>query len=412
MQPYTSTAAQDSHRWRALALLALAELLAMSLWFAGSAAAPQLRELFDLSAAQTGWLTTSVQLGFVVGTACAAIFNLADVISSRLYFAAAAILGAMCNCALLLIPEFSVALATRFLVGLSLAGVYPPAMKMISTWFLDRRGLAIGTIVGALTVGKAGPYLIHALGGVTIEIILVTASASAVVAAVLVYAGYTDGPYAFPRRTFSWSLAALVVRQREWRSVTLGYLGHMWELYAFWTWITAYFVASMAERASLGLPVPSPGFTELLAFGAIAVGGAGAVAGGWLADRIGQAKLVIAAMAISGSCALLIGLTFGAAPWLLAAVGCVWGISVIADSAQFSTLVTRSVPQHAVGTALTLQTSLGFLLTMASIQLIARLAELTGWRWAFSPLSIGPALGILAIVGLLRSLRARNAGSN
>jgi MFS family permease len=388
-------------KWRILALLALAELLGMSLWFSGSAAAPQLQELYGITASQTAWLTTMVQLGFVAGTALAALLNLADLVPSRKYFATAAVLGAVCNAALLFAPTYGSALVTRFLVGLSLAGVYPPAMKMISTWFSKRRGLAIGTIVGALTVGKAGPYLVHAVGSISVAVIVLTASASALAAAALVLIGYRDGPHVFPRRTFSWALAALVVKQREWRLATFGYLGHMWELYAFWTWITAFFVASMAYRAEQGFSVPSAGAVELMAFGAIAIGGLGAVGGGWIADRIGQERLVMAAMFISGSCALLIGFFFGATPWLLTPLAFVWGVTVIADSAQFSTLVTRSVPQHAVGTALTLQTSLGFLLTTFSIQLVPPIAEQLGWRWSFVVLAIGPALGIAAIARLV-----------
>jgi MFS family permease len=342
-----------------------------------------------------------VQLGFVAGTGVAAVFNLADIVPSRKYFATAAVLGAIINASLIIAPSYAVVLGTRFLVGFSLAGVYPPAMKMISTWFTRRRGLAIGALVGALTIGKAGPYFVHAVGGVSVTVIALVSSASAVVAALLVFFGYRDGPHVFPRRPFSWSLVALVWNQREWRLSTLGYLGHMWELYAFWTWITAFFVASMAMRSSSGLEVPSQGMVELLAFGAIAIGGAGALAGGWIADKIGQEKLVLGSLALSGTCALFSGLVFGASPWLLSFVAFVWGVAVIADSAQFSTLVTRSVPQHAVGTALTPQTSLGFLLTIATIQLLPVIVEEVGWRWSFAFLSIGPVWGIFAIARLL-----------
>ena len=388
-------------KWRILALLSTAVLLGMSLWFTGSAAAPQLQILYGITSAQSAWLTTLVQLGFVAGTATAAVFNLADIFESRRYFATAAIAGAMCNALLVIAPGFSTALVTRFLVGFCLAGVYPPSMKMISTWFDTQRGLAIGTIVGALTIGKAGPYLVHAVGGISLSTIVMATSFGAIAAALIVVLTYRDGPFAFPQRKFSWSLVSLVVRQREWRLSTLGYLGHMWELYAFWTWITAFFVASMTFRASLGAMIPSRETTELLAFGSIAIGGVGAVAGGWIADRIGQERLVMIAMALSGLCALLIGFVFGATPWILAPVAFVWGIAVIADSAQFSTLVTRSVPLHAVGTALTLQTSLGFLLTMVTIQLLPVIADNSGWRWSFALLSIGPALGIAAIARLL-----------
>lgn len=385
------------HRWRVLALLATAELLGMSLWFAASAIAPQLQQLWHLSSSETGWLTAIVQLGFVAGTAVAALLNLADVMSSRLYFAGAALLGALVNAALLITPGYRSALVLRFATGFCLAGVYPPAMKMIATWFRSQRGLAIGTIVGALTVGKATPYLVHALEGAGIAPVILVASGAALAAALLVAVGYRDGPFSFSRRPFSWSLVGTVFREREWRQAVTGYLGHMWELYSFWTWIPAFFAASAATRRAAGLAVPSTQAVGLLAFSTIAIGGIGCVWGGWVADRIGYERLVTRAMAVSGSCALVIGALFGARFELLLPLAWIWGISVIADSAQFSTLVTQSVPPHAVGTALTLQTSLGFLLTTASIQLVPPMVDAVGWRWAFAFLALGPAFGIAAI---------------
>lgn len=392
-----------------LALLSVAELLGMSLWFAGSAIAPQLQARWGLTPGETGWLTAIVQLGFVVGTAAAALFNLADVISSGAYFAGSALLGAAANGVLVLVPGYAAALGARFLTGFFLAGVYPPAMKMIATWFERRRGLAIGTIVGALTVGKATPYLVHALDASPTPVVLV-ASAGAVVAALLVLAAYRDGPFPFTRRPFSWGLVATVVRQRDWRLATGGYLGHMWELYAFWTWIPAFLAASAIARAAVDAPVPSRQTVQLLAFGAIAIGGLGCVWGGWIADRIGHERLVIRALAVSGTCALLIGLAFGASFTVVVPIAWVWGVAVIADSAQFSTLVTRAVPPHAVGTALTLQTSLGFLLTTVTIELVPHLAQLVGWRWAFAVLALGPAAGIAAI-HRLRASRSTAARS-
>jgi MFS family permease len=384
----------DSHpaRWRMLVLLAAAELLGMSLWFAASAVGPQLSARWGLGATQAAWLTTVVQLGFVAGTACAAVLNLADVVASRLLFAAAATLGALANGALLAAPGYGPALACRFVTGFFLAGVYPPAMKMVATWFRARRGLAIGTVVGALTVGKATPYLVHALRGAGVAAVILTASLAAAAAALLVLAGYRDGPYPFPPRPFSWGLVAEVVRVRRFRLATGGYLGHMFELYSFWTWIPAFLAASAARHG---------GYTEaavsLAAFGTIAVGGAGCVWGGLVADRTGRERLVTLALAASGSCALAIGLLFGAGLGLVGLLAWVWGFFVIADSAQFSALVTESVPAHAVGTALTVQTALGFLLTTVSIQLVPPIAARLGWRWAFPFLALGPVFGIASI---------------
>lgn len=383
-----------SRRWRILALISVAELFGMSLWFAGSAIAPQLADRWGLSPAETGWLATAVQLGFVAGTAIAALLNLADVLPSRRYFAAAASAAAVANAALVIAPSFAVALVTRVLTGMCLAGVYPPAMKMIATWFESRRGLAIGTIVGALTVGKALPYLVRAMPGAGVASITLASSALAVIAALLVLAGYVDGPHPFPRRSFSWALAGTVLRGREYRLVLGGYLGHMWELYAFWVWIPAFLGASVAALGTGGESVSA------LAFAVIAAGAVGCVWGGAAADRIGYARLVTIAMTVSAACALLTPLAYGRPLALVTPLLLLWSVAVIADSAQFSTLVTRVVAPDAVGTALTLQTSLGFLLTTLSIQLVPPLAGAFGWRWAFPMLALGPLLGVIAIARL------------
>lgn len=387
---------RDDHpaRWRILGLLATAELLGMSVWLAASAVSPQLRALWDLGATEAGWLTSSVQLGFVAGTVTAAVLNLADLVPSRRYFAASALLAAVANAGLLA-GGFGAAVVTRFLTGFCLAGVYPPAMKMAATWFRSARGLAIGTVVGALTVGKATPYLVDAVGGVRFQTVIAVTSAAALLAALLIAIGYRDGPYAFERRPFSWALAGEVLRVRRWRLVTAGYLGHMWELYAFWGWIATFLAASAAARDGTGGRADPA--IEMVAFLVIGIGGLGCLWGGWQADRIGRERLVVRAMAASGACALFIGLAYGQSLVLVTMVAAIWGFFVIADSAQFSALVTEVVPPHAVGTALTLQTSLGFLLTIVTLQLVPFLAEDTGWRWAFVMLAVGPAFGIQAI---------------
>jgi MFS family permease len=391
-----------------LGLLTAAELFGMSLWFAASAVAPQLAERWSLGSGQAAWLTTIVQLGFVVGTAAAALLNLADVLSSRVYFFCAAIFGAAANAALVTTSSFSVALVLRFLTGLALAGVYPPAMKMASTWFRARRGLAIGTVVGALTIGKATPYLVHALPNAGPNVVILTASAGALLAALLVGAFYRDGPYPFPPRPFSWGLVRTVVQAREWRLATGGYLGHMFELYSFWTWIPAFIAASVAAE---GIGHGSSESTiSVVAFGTIAMGGLGSIWGGLYADRRTRERLVILAMALSGACAMLIPFAFGRSLWLLGALAWTWGFFVVADSAQFSALVTESVPPHAVGTALTVQTSAGFLLTMVSIQLIPPLVGLVGWKWVFPILALGPVFGIMAIRRLVAFRRRPAVG--
>ncbi|MGH7667932.1 MAG: MFS transporter [Gemmatimonadaceae bacterium] len=391
----------DPRRWRQLALLASAELFGMSLWLAAAAVGPQFAERWQLTQSETGWLVTIVQLGFVLGTAVSAVLNLADVIPSKRLFAGAALIGAAANAALVHAPTYQAALGLRLVTGFALAGVYPPAMKMISTWFRSQRGLGIGTIVGALTIGKATPYLVHAFPGAGVATVLFTVSGFAVLGAVIVVLGYDDGPYAFPARPFSWSLVGTVFHARRWRLALGGYLGHMFELYSMWTWIPVFLAAS-AAASGMAAGARTNEIASLVSFLAIAVGGAGCIWGGLVADKRGREWLVTVAMAASGICAVLIGFTFGRAFWLTAVVALVWGFFVIADSAQFSTLVTEAVPPHSVGTALSVQTSLGFLLTMVSIQLVPPVQTAVGWHWALAVLAFGPAFGIAAIRRLVR----------
>lgn len=386
-------------RWRMLALLSLAVLLAMSLWFTASAGAEHFRERWQLDTGRIAALTTAVQIGFVAGTALIAILNLADLLPARWLFAGCALAAAAANGLLLAAPGYGSALALRFLTGLLLAGVYPPAMKMGATWFRAARGLAIGTIVGALTIGKAAPYLVQALAGsVHPTFVIGSSSAGAVVAALLVAVSYRDGPHAFPRRPFSWALAGVTWTHRPTRLAIAGYLGHMWELYAMWA---ASFLLLSAHFAGRGAsPAESTMLAGVWSFAFIAIGGLGCVLAGLAADRYGRENVAAAAMAVSGACALAIGWLVGGPSWMVLGVGLIWGFAVVADSAQFSALVTEVAPPHAVGTALTLQTSLGFLLTAGSIWLTIRLAGTVGWGVSCSLLAAGPAFGVFAILRL------------
>jgi MFS family permease len=384
--------------WRMLALLATAELLGMSLWFTASAVAPQLAAARGFDPAAVGWLVSAVQLGFVAGTAVAALLNLADIIPARRYVAGAAVLAALSNVALLVTDGWYTALATRFLTGFFLAGVYPPAMKMAATWFRERRGLAIGVIVGALTVGKATPYLLSGIPGLRPETVVLAASLGALAAAVLVYVAYRDGPYPFARRPFSLRLAGTVLADRPTRLAIGGYLGHMWELYAGWATLGSFFFYFFSLRG--WGPVEAAAGSGIVAFLVISAGGLGSVLAGVWADRWGRENVAAAAMVVSGACALTLGWLPSAPPWVVISIAMIWGFTIVADSAQFSALVTEVAPAHAVGTALTLQTSLGFLLTALSIGLTVVLASRLGWGIAFSLLAAGPILGVWAMLRL------------
>ena len=376
-------------------LLAIAELLGMSLWFSGSAVVPALTKEWHLSSSAAGWLTLSVQLGFVAGTLLSALFNLPDVISPRHLFTLTAIAGAIVNGIFgWFAHDASFAIVLRFLTGMFLAGVYPPAMKILATWFKHGRGLALGVLVGALTLGKATPYLINAVGSANWRNNILFVSALAIAGGLIVSMFVGDGPFALPAARFDLSQIGKVFQNRGVRLANLGYFGHMWELYAMWTWIPFMIRASVAVRNS------NPALAEAGSFVVIGCGAIGCVIAGLIADRVGRTIVTSAAMAISGSCCLIIGLLFGANPILLLIVAAIWGASVVADSAQFSACVTELGDPRYIGTALTIQTCLGFLLTTISIELIPRVEALIGWRYAFVILAPGPLFGVVSMLRL------------
>ena len=393
----TDNVAEGAGRWRALVLLAVAELLGMSLWFSASAVAPRLQAEWHLTESTTSWLTLAVQLGFVAGTLLSALLNLPDVISSRHLFTISAIAGAIVNaCFGLFAKDFYTGVTLRFLVGMFLAGVYPPGMKIMATWFRRGRGTALGVLVGALTLGKASPYLVNAVGSADWRANVLSVSALAVAGGLVVLLFVGDGPLATAAAKFDARQVARVFRNRGVRLANFGYFGHMWELYAMWTWAPVMIRASLAAR---GEP---PALAEAASFLVIGAGAAGCVAAGLLADRLGRTVVTSAAMAVSGACCLTVGFLFGAHPALLLALAALWGASVVADSAQFSACVTELGDPRYMGTALTIQTCCGFLLTTASIQLVPVLVGRVGWRYAFAALAPGPALGVLSMLVLRR----------
>jgi MFS family permease len=392
-EPTIDTSA--SARWHALVLLSLAELLGMSLWFSAAAVVPALSTEWKFPDSGVSWLTIAVQLGFVCGTLLSALLNLPDIISVRLLFAVSAFAGALTNAAFgAYAHEARTGIALRFLTGMFLAGVYPPGLKIMATWFRRSRGMALGVLVGALTLGKASPYLVNAVGSANWRQNIYFVSLLAVAGGLIVLLFVRDGPHAMPAAQFDWRQALIVFRNRGVRLANLGYFGHMWELYAMWTWIPVMI------RASLSMSKASPVTAEVSSFLVIGCGAAGCVVAGLIADRIGRTVVTSWAMGISGSCCLLIGFLFGGNPFLLLLVAAIWGASVVADSAQFSACVTELGDPQYVGTALTIQTCIGFLLTTVSIELIPYFVKTVSWKYAFAILAPGPLFGVIAMLRL------------
>jgi MFS family permease len=390
-----ASALESAGRWRALALIAAAELAGMSLWFSGSAVLPSLTAEWRLSVSEASWMTLAVQLGFVAGTLVSAFGNLPDVFSARRLFGASAFLGASANASFALFTHgAAAAIPLRFFTGFFLAGVYPPGMKIMASWFRRGRGLALGVLVGSLTLGKAFPYLVNAVGSSNWRVNVLAVSALAVAGGFIVLVFVGDGPHAAPTAPFDAGQIAKVFRNRGVRLADFGYFGHMWELYAMWTWMPVFLRASFSER---GEP---PALAEAASFLVIGSGAAGCVLAGLVADRIGRTIVTSVAMAVSGACCVAIGFFFHASPAVLLALATIWGAAVVADSAQFSACVTELGDPRYMGTALTIQTCVGFLLTMGSIELVPRLASAVGWRWAFAALAPGPVLGVLAMLRL------------
>ena len=372
--------------------------LGMTLWFSATAATGAIAAEFRLTATNTAWLTMAVQGGFVLGTLFSAILNLPDVLNPRRLMAVGCVAGAVANAALVRTADPALIIALRVATGVALAWVYPPGMKVAAGWFDRHRGTALGILIGALTVGSAFPHLLAAASARTSwRTLVLSASVLAICGATIVLVAVGDGPYVSTSARFDPRAIVRVFAHRPARLATLAYLGHMWELYAVWTWIATFAAASLHAGGGIFGGAPSSAEGSALAFVAIASGAAGSAGAGLVADRVGKARVAAAAMVVSGTCATEAGFTFGHSIALLAALAIVWGISVVADSAQLSALVAEHSPRDHIGTALTIQTCSGFLLTMVSIRLVPIVARSVGWQWAFLCVAPGPFLGAYAL---------------
>ena len=392
---------------RQLVLIAVVQVLAMSSWFSASAVVPSLRSEWGISTGQGTLLTVAVQLGFVTGAVLSAVFSLSDRWPAPYLAAGSALLAALTTGAIALtVDSLAPALPLRFLTGIALAGVYPTGIKLMASWFQRGRGLAIGVLVGALTLGSALPQLLNGLAGAFGDLpwrsVLLTSAALCLVASAVAARYVRLGPLAAPAPPFDPRYLLRLFRDRGPLLANLGYFGHMWELYAMWTWLPAYLAASFAvsdtwagSRTAIGL----------VAFAVIGVAGViGALAGGWLGDRLGRARVAGGAMAVSASCCLLAAAAYGTSPYVLLPVLVLWGISIIADSGLFSTLMTEVADRRYVGTALTMQTAIGFLLTVVTINAVPHVVDWIGWRGAVALLAIGPIAGTVAMARLDRLL--------
>lgn len=372
-----------------------------STWFSATAVIGQAYPVWHIGQSNSAWLTVGVQWGFAGAAVIASILRITDVLSPPRLILICSAGAAVANLSLLYIHSPGSAIIARVLTGAFAAGIYPPWVKLISTWYRAGRGMAVGVLVGALSVGQGLPYLVNALGGLNWHTVIVVTSIATILGGVVTRVFIPEGPYQFSQGRFDIRQVGRILRDKKTRLVAFGYIGHMWELYAALTWFLPF-----ASYAMLQYGVHNPVVPLYMTFAVFVIGGVATWTCGILGDRLGREEVAIAMMALSATCSLLIG-PATALPWLvLAAVAIIWGYSIIGDSVQFSVLATEYAPSDSVGTALTLQMAAGFALSGFTIWLIPIIQSAVGWRWTFAVLAAGPLAGLTA---MRRNIRIRGA---
>ncbi|HJW25255.1 MAG TPA: MFS transporter [Rhodocyclaceae bacterium] len=379
-------------------VIVLAQLFGTSLWFSANSAADDLVRAWGIAPADIGTLTNAVQLGFILGTLTFALSGLADRFAASRIFAVCAVVGAACNAAFALFADgMASAIALRFAVGFSLAGVYPLGMKLVVSWVPERAGAALAQLVGMLTLGTSLPHGIRLMGGGwPWQAVILVSSVLALLAAAMIFK-LGDGPHLKRRHDAPPLRLGRVIYAfsvRDFRASALGYFGHQWELYAFWTLTPALVILA-------GLAAPgTPGLSGL-AFAIIGIGALGCIAGGQWSHRVGSARVAATALAVSALCCAVFPFSADWPAWLKVALLLLWGATVVADSPHFSALSARACPPEIVGSALAFQNSIGFAITMGSIQLGTRWVGDWGTQisWLLLP---GPLLGLAGLFPLWR----------
>jgi MFS family permease len=389
---------QPAGRFRALFILSICIVLSMTTWFSATAVIPKLQSIWNLTPTLSAWLTIGVQLGFVIGAIGSSIVSLSDVISSKKLMIYGSIGAAAANLGLLLVESAYLAIFFRLMTGVFLALVYPPSLKLISTWFRRGRGLALGALVGSITLGSAAPHFINAIGGLGWELVVIATTFATLSGALIIGIFVHEGPFPYPRAPFHVGRIGQVFKNRGVLLASVGYFGHMWELYAMWAWFLTF-----SRMAFIELNIDNTSAASFFTFAAIGIGALGCIVGGIMGDRWGRTATTSLMMCISGTCALLAGFVYDGPLWMLIALGLIWGFTVVADSAQFSTIVTELGDPMYVGTALTVQLGIGFMLTVVTIWLLPlAAASLNSWQWVFLILIPGPLIGTCAMLFLRR----------